>query len=51
MSTLSRNSLYLLIAALTVAVAVLGYLIYQDRQQTDGVEISVGDQHISIEKK
>jgi hypothetical protein len=49
--TLSRNSVYLLSAVLAVAVAVLGYLLYQERQQPDGVDISVGDQHISIQKK
>ncbi len=48
---MNRNGLYLIIAALVVAVGVVGYLYYQDRQQTTGVDISVGDSGISIEAK
>jgi hypothetical protein len=48
---MSRNVLYLVIAALAVASVVFGYMLYQERQKTTGIEISVGKGGISIEKK
>ena len=48
---MNRNILYLVIGALAVAVAVFGYQLYQERQKTTGVEISVGKSGISSEKK
>ena len=48
---MNRNGLYLLIGALIVAVGVVGYLYYQERQQTAGVDISVGKNSISIQTK
>ncbi len=48
---MNRNVLYLIIGALVVATAVFGYQLYQERQKTSGVEISVGKSGISIEKK
>jgi len=36
---------------LAVASAVVGYQLYQERQKTTGVQISVGERGISIEKK
>ncbi len=47
----SRNVLYLVIGALVVATAVIGSLLYQERQQTAGIDISVGKGGISIETK
>jgi hypothetical protein len=47
----NRNVLYLVIGALAVVVAVLGYQLYQERQQTSGIDISIGKSGISIEKK
>jgi predicted negative regulator of RcsB-dependent stress response len=47
---MNRNLVMLVIGGLVVAVAVLGYQVYQDRQKT-GVEISIGNKGISIEKK
>jgi RsiW-degrading membrane proteinase PrsW (M82 family) len=47
---MSRNVLFLIIGALAVTVAVLGYQFYQERQKT-GIEINVGKGGISIEKK
>ena len=47
---MSRNILFLIIGALVVVVAVLGYQFYQERQKT-GIEINVGKSGISIEKK
>jgi len=48
---MNRNILYLVIGALAVVAVVLGYQIYQERQKTAGVEISIGERGISIEKK
>jgi RsiW-degrading membrane proteinase PrsW (M82 family) len=49
--TMTRNALYLVIGALVVVSAVLGYYFYQERQQASGIEITVGNSGISIEKK
>lgn len=40
----------ILIAILAVAVAVLGYYLYQE-SQTESVSIKLGDQELSIESK
>lgn len=47
---MNRNTMILVIGVLVVAVAVLGYQIYQERHKA-GVEISIGNSGISIEKK
>ena len=48
---MNRSVLYLIIGALAVATAVLGYQFYQERQKATGIEINVGKSGISIEKK
>jgi len=48
---LSRNLLYMLVGALVVVVAVLGYQLYQDRKKPKGMQIHVGPSGIAIEKK
>ena len=48
---MNRNVLYLVIGALTVAAVVAGYLLYQERQKTTGLDITVGEGGISIETK
>ena len=48
---MNRNVLYLMIGALVVATVVIGYLLYQERQKTAGIDISVGKSGISIETK
>jgi predicted negative regulator of RcsB-dependent stress response len=48
---MNHNTLYLIIGVLAVATAVFGYQLYQERQKTTGIEISVGERGISIEKK
>jgi hypothetical protein len=47
----NRNIVYLVIGALVVAVGVVSYLLYQERQKTTGIEINIGEHGISIEKK
>jgi RsiW-degrading membrane proteinase PrsW (M82 family) len=42
---------FLVIGALVIVVAVLGYQLYQDRKQPEGVHIDLGPNGLSIEKK
>ncbi len=46
-----NNILYLVVGALVVVVAVLGYQLYQDRKKPEGMRIDVGPNGLSIEKK
>lgn len=45
------NMLFLIIGALVIAVAVLGYQLYQDRHQPEGLHINVGPGGLSIQGK
>jgi predicted negative regulator of RcsB-dependent stress response len=45
------NIVYLILGALVVVAAVLGYQLYQDRKQPEGVQINLGPGGVSIEKK
>ena len=48
----SRNNiLFLIIGALVIVVAVMGYELYQDRKQPEGLRIDVGPNGLKIEKK
>jgi RsiW-degrading membrane proteinase PrsW (M82 family) len=47
----NRNVLYLVIGALIVVAAVLGYYVYQDRKEPKGVHINLGPGGISIDNK
>ena len=48
----NRNILYLIIGALVIAVAALGYELYQARKAPpEGVHIDIGPKGLSIEKK
>jgi hypothetical protein len=47
-----NNVLYFIIGALVIAVAVLGYELYQaNKQPPEGVHIDIGPKGLSIEKK
>jgi len=48
---INRNILFLIIGALIATVAVLGYTVYQDKKEPKGVQLNVGPNGISIEKK
>jgi hypothetical protein len=48
---MNRNVLYLIIGILVLATTVVGFQLYRERQKTTGVEISIGDRGISIQKK
>ena len=45
------NLLYGLIGVLAIAATLLGIQLYREKQASTGVEISIGDRGISIEKK
>lgn len=47
----SRNLLVILVVVLVAALAVTGYSLYQERKRPEGVEITVGKDGLSIEKK
>ncbi|MDB5596198.1 MAG: hypothetical protein JWM36_3159 [Hyphomicrobiales bacterium] len=49
---MNRSSLIpVVIGVLAIAVAILGYQLYQDRKQPDGVQINVGPGGLTIEKR
>ena len=45
------NIIYLVVGALVVVVAVMGYQLYQDRKKPEGVSIDVGANGLSIKTK
>jgi hypothetical protein len=45
------NLIYLVIGALVVAVAVLGYQLYEAKKEPAGLHINLGDKGISIQGK
>jgi hypothetical protein len=45
------NVLYLMLGALVIAVAVMGYQLYQDRHPPEGLRINVGPGGLSIQGK
>lgn len=45
------NVLSLVVGALVVLVAVLGYQVYQDRKKPEGLSINIGAGGVSVEKK
>ena len=47
----NRNILFLIIGALFVAVGVLGYNLYQAKQEPKGMQINVGPDGLKIQSK
>lgn len=47
----SRNVLFMIIGGLIVAIAALGYKVYQDNKEPKGVQLNIGPAGISVEKK
>ncbi len=47
----SCNNIIYLVAGALVVVVILGYQLYQDRKQPEGVRIDLGPNGMSIEKK
>ncbi len=48
---MSRNLLSLIVGTLIVAVGVLGYNVYEDRKQPEGLQIDVGKDGLAIKSK
>lgn len=48
---MSRDVLIGLVAVLAIGIGVLGYSLYQEKKQPDGVEITVGRDGVSIQKQ
>ena len=48
---INRNMLFLVIGALVVAVGVLSWKVYEDNREPKGVQLNIGPQGISVEKK
>ena len=47
----NRNILYAVVGALVIAVAVLGYKVYQDNREPKGLQINVGPGGVEIQNK
>ncbi|MBX9821128.1 hypothetical protein [Afipia birgiae] len=47
----NRNILYAVVGALVIAVAVLGYKVYQDNREPKGLQINVGPDGLKIQNK
>jgi len=47
----NRNVLFLVIGALCAIVAILSYKIYDDNREPKGVQLNIGPNGISVEKK
>ena len=47
---MNRNSLYLIVGVLAVAVIVLGIYVIQEESKPDGVEIRLDKNGISVEE-
>ncbi|HEY0233541.1 MAG TPA: hypothetical protein VGC86_00585 [Afipia sp.] len=48
---MNRNVLYALLGALIVAVAVLGYNLYQERKEPQGLQINIGPGGVKVQDK
>jgi predicted negative regulator of RcsB-dependent stress response len=47
----NKNVLYLIIGVLLVAVGVLGFNLYQAKQQPEGLQINLGPDGVKIRNK
>lgn len=47
----NRNVLYAILGALIVAVAVLGYNLYQEKKEPKGFQINVGPDGLKVQNK
>ena len=48
---MNRNVLYLVIGALIVVAAGLGYMFYQEQQKTSSIELNLNKDGVSVETK
>jgi uncharacterized protein YoxC len=47
---MNRNSLYIIVALLAVAVIVLGVYVIREESKPDGVEIQLNEDGLSVEQ-
>ncbi|WP_233022016.1 hypothetical protein [Rhodopseudomonas boonkerdii] len=47
----NRNVLYLIIGALIVGIGVLGYNLYQEKKEPQGLQINVGPDGLKVQNK
>lgn len=47
----NRNLLYLIIGALIVGVGVLGYNLYQEKKEPEGLQINLGPNGVKVQNK
>lgn len=47
----NRNVLYLIIGALIVGVGVLGYNLYQEKKEPQGMQINIGPDGLKVQNK
>ena len=47
----NRNMLFLIIGALVVGISVLGYNLYQEKNEPQGLQINVGKEGLKIQNK
>lgn len=47
----NRNILYAVVGALIIAVGILGYKVYQDNKNPQGLQINVGPDGLKIQNK
>ncbi|MBB5046420.1 putative negative regulator of RcsB-dependent stress response [Rhodopseudomonas rhenobacensis] len=47
----NRNVLFLIIGALVVVLGVVGYNLYQEKKEPQGLQINVGPDGLKIENK
>jgi hypothetical protein len=48
---INRNILFMLVGALIVIAAGLGYKVYQDNKEPKGVQLNIGPPGVTVEKK
>ncbi|ABD87904.1 hypothetical protein RPC_2351 [Rhodopseudomonas palustris BisB18] len=47
----NRNVLYLIIGALVVVLGVVGYNLYQEKKEPNGVQINIGPDGLKVQNK
>lgn len=47
----NSNVLYLIIGALVVGIGVLGYNLYQEKKEPQGLQINVGPDGLKVQNK
>lgn len=47
----NRNILFLIIGALVVGIGVLGYNLYQEKKEPQGLQINLGPNGVKVQNK